>query len=188
LHPESGEKYHRYKCKLASIQLMLFHLRPWSSKDLNSLVKFANNYNIARNLMDVFPYPYSVSDGKAFIKMAAKNSPPNILAIEVNDEAAGAIAVQPQNDIYRKNAEMGYWLAEPYWGKGIMTRAITQMVDYGFKNWNIDRIYARPFGHNIASQKALEKAGFVLEARLEKTIFKNGEYIDELIYAIRRSE
>lgn len=166
---------------------MQFHLRPFTIQDLDSLVKFANNFNIAKNLMDIFPHPYSIDDGKFFIDMATKNSLPNILAIEVNGEAAGAIGLHPQNDVYRKNAELGYWLAEPYWGKGIITRAIIQMVDYGFKNWDITRIYARPFGYNIASQKALEKAGFVLEAKLEKTIFKNGEFHDELIYATRRT-
>jgi len=165
---------------------MDFVLRPWSIEDLECLVKYANNYNIAKNLMDVFPHPYFTENGLTFIEMANKNFPANILAIEINGEASGAIGVHPGSDVYRKNAEMGYWLAEPFWGKGIMTNAISQMVEYGFKNWDIIRIYARPYGHNIASQKALEKAGFVLEARLEKTIFKNGEYIDELIYAIRR--
>jgi RimJ/RimL family protein N-acetyltransferase len=165
---------------------MEFHLRPWTIEDLDSLVKFANNFNISRNLMDVFPHPYSIDDGNFFIDRATKNSPPTNLAIEVNGEAAGAIGLHPQNDVYRKNAELGYWLAEPYWGKGIITEAIVQMVDYGFKNWDISRIYARPFGYNIASQRALEKAGFVLEAKLDKTIFKNGEFHDELIYATRR--
>lgn len=165
---------------------MQFHLRPWAIEDVDSLVKFANNYNIAKNLMDVFPHPYTAEDGNAFIEMVSKNSPENIFAIEVNSEAAGAIGLHPQNDVYRKNAELGYWLAEPYWGKGIITNAIIQMVDYGFKNFDINRIYARPFGYNIASQRALEKAGFTLEARLEKTIFKSGEYIDELIYSMRR--
>jgi RimJ/RimL family protein N-acetyltransferase len=167
---------------------MHFHLRPWTINDLDSLVKFANNFNIAKNLMNVFPHPYTFENGKDFIEMANKNKPPNILAIEVNGEAAGAIGVHLQNDIYCKNAEMGYWLAEPYWGKGIISKAIAQMKDYAFKNWDINRIYARPFGYNIGSQKALEKAGFKLEARLENTIFKNGEYADELIYAIRRQE
>jgi len=164
---------------------MQFSLRPWTIGDLDSLVEYANNFNIAKNLMDVFPHPYSIDDGKHFIEMATKNSPPNILAIKINGEGAGAIGLHPQNDVYRKNAELGYWLAEPYWGKGIVTQAIIQMVDYTFKNWDITRIYARPFGYNIASQRALEKAGFTLEAKLEKTIFKNGEYHDELIYATR---
>jgi ribosomal-protein-alanine N-acetyltransferase len=165
---------------------MKFILRPWTIQDLDSLVKYANNFNIAKNLMDIFPHPYSIDVGKFFIEMATKNSPPNILAIEVNEEAAGAIGLHPQTDVYRKNAELGYWLAEPYWGNGFITEAIRQMVDYGFRNLDITRIYARPFAFNIPSQKALEKAGFLLEAKLKKTVFKNGNYYDEMIYGIRR--
>lgn len=165
---------------------MHFHLRPWTIDDLPSLVKYANNFNIAKNLTDVFPHPYTEENGRSFIEMATKNTPPNILAIEVNGEAAGAIGLHLQPDVYRKNAEMGYWLAEPYWGNGIITEAIKQMVNYGFANWDFVRIYARPYGYNIGSQKALQKAGFKLEAKLEKTFFKNGEFQDELIYAIRR--
>jgi RimJ/RimL family protein N-acetyltransferase len=81
---------------------------------------------------------------------------------------------------------MGYWLAEDYWGKGIMPEAIRQMVEYSFNNLDIDRIFARPFGINIASQRVLEKAGFILEARFEKTILKNGEHLDEMYYAVRK--
>ena len=165
---------------------MDYKLRPWQIEDLDSLVKYANNYNVAKNMSDVFPYPYTKENGKAFIEFASKNSPPNILAIEVNGETAGGIGIHPQGDIYQKNAELGYWLAEPYWGNGIITKAITEMVAYGFSNWDVVRIYARPFGTNIGSQKALEKAGFTLEAQLSKTFFKNGEYLDELIYAVRR--
>lgn len=164
-----------------------FKLRPWTIKDLDSLVRYADNFNIARNMADVFPHPYTYEKGRAFIEMANQSDPPNILAIEVEGEAAGGIGLHPQQDIYRKNAEMGYWLAEPFWGKGIITEAIRQMVDYGFANLDITRIYARPFGYNIGSQRALEKAGFVLEAKLEKTFYKNGEFLDELIYAVRRS-
>ena len=166
---------------------MNFQLRPFSIEDIDSLVKFANNYNIAKNLTDAFPRPYSVEDGEAFIEMATQNYPRNIFAIEINGEASGAVGVHQQKDIYRKNLELGYWLAEPYWGKGIMTKAIVQMTDYAFKNFEVNRIYARPFGYNLASQRVLEKAGFVLEAKLEKTFFKNGELVDELIYAVRRN-
>ena len=165
---------------------MEFLLRPWSLNDLESLVHFANNPNIAKFLMDQFPHPYTMEIGREFILRQTQITPPNILAIEINRQAAGGIGLHLQSDIYRKNAELGYWLAEPYWGKGIITQAIIQMVDYGFKNWNINRIFARPFGTNIASQRALEKAGFILEGHFKNTLFKNGEYLDELIYAIRR--
>lgn len=164
---------------------MNFTLRPWTHNDIDSLVKFANNQQIAKFMTDQFPHPYTHEKGKAFIEFATQNSPVNIFAIDINGEASGGIGLHFQADIQRKNAELGYWLAEPYWGNGIITKAIVQMIDYGFKKFDINRIYARPFGTNIASQKVLEKAGFVLEARFEKAFFKNGEYIDELIYAFR---
>jgi [ribosomal protein S5]-alanine N-acetyltransferase len=165
---------------------MDFKLRPWQTSDLSSLVRYANNFNIAKNMTDQFPHPYSSENGKTFIEMATSSSPPHILAIEINGEACGGIGIHPQKDIQRKNAELGYWLAEPYWGKGIISRAISRIVEYGFTHWDINRIFARPFGTNLASQKALEKAGFNLEAKFERSLIKNGEYLDELIYAIRR--
>ncbi len=164
-----------------------FKLRPWRFEDLDTLIKYANNFKIAKNMTDQFPHPYTIEKGKAFIDFASSSQPTNILAIESNNEVIGAIGIHPQNDIQRKNAELGYWLAEPFWGKGIMTNAIIQMTEYAFKNWDINRIFARPFGTNIASQKALEKAGFKLEGRFEKSFYKNDEFVDELIYAIRKS-
>jgi [ribosomal protein S5]-alanine N-acetyltransferase len=165
---------------------MNFTLRPWTINDLDSLVKYANNKEIAKNMTDQFPHPYTIEKGKVFIEYATKASPPNIFAIDVNGEAVGGIGVHPQTDIQRKNAELGYWLAEPFWGKGIISKAVTQMIDYGFKTFDVERIFARPFGTNKASQKVLEKSGFTLEAKFEKTLFKNGEYQDELVYSIRR--
>lgn len=165
---------------------MDFKLRPWQIDDLESLVQYANNFEVAKNLTDAFPHPYTEADGKAFITMATKADPIHIFAIEVEGKAVGGIGIHPQSDIMKKNAELGYWLGEPYWGKGIITRAIKQMVDFAFKTYDITRVYARPYGTNIGSQKVLEKNGFKLEARIEKNIFKNGEFLDELIYAIRK--
>jgi ribosomal-protein-alanine N-acetyltransferase len=167
---------------------MQFTLRPWRMEDLDSLVKFANNYNIARFMTDRFPHPYTMDNGRIFIESATNDFPFHIFAIDIRGEAAGGIGLHLQADIQCKNAELGYWLAEPFWGNGIITKAVTQMADYGFKTWDISRIFARPFGTNPGSQKVLEKAGFILEGRFEKTLFKNGEYLDELIYALRRNE
>ncbi len=167
---------------------MDFKLRTWSQADLDSLVKYANNIEIAKNMTDQFPHPYTVMKGKAFIEHASSGRPINIFAIEVNNEAVGGIGIHPQADIQRKNAELGYWLAEPYWGKGIITKAIIQMTDHAFKNFDIQRIFARPFGTNIGSQKALEKAGYKLEGKFEKAFFKNNEFVDELVYAVRKKQ
>ena len=165
-----------------------FILRSWAPGDLESLVRYADNYEVAKNLTDQFPHPYTIENGREFIMNATSQSPHRILAIDIQGVACGAIGIHPQSDIHRANAELGYWLAQPHWGKGIMTRAITAMVRYGFAHWEIKRIFARPFGSNIASQRVLEKAGFTLEARLDKTILKNGEFFDELIYAVRKPD
>ncbi len=165
---------------------MDFKLRPWRMDDLDCLVRYANNPNISGFLTDQFPHPYTEEDGRNFIKMAKNAFPVKILAIEVQGEAAGSIGIHPLQDIFRENAELGYWLAEPYWGQGLTTRAVREMVHFAFDHYNIQRVFARPFGNNPASQKVLEKAGFILEARFEKTLIKNGERLDELVYAIRR--
>jgi [ribosomal protein S5]-alanine N-acetyltransferase len=165
---------------------MDFQLKPWSIDDLESLVRYANNWNIARFMTDGFPFPYTEENGKAFIAMATSHKPTHIFAIVVNSEAVGGIGIHPQADIYRKNAELGYWLAEPFWGNKIITKAIAEIVAYAFATFEIERVFAKPFGSNVASQRVLEKAGFILEGRFEKTIIKNGDYEDELVYAIRK--
>jgi RimJ/RimL family protein N-acetyltransferase len=158
-------------------------LRKWSEADLDSLVKYANNSNIAKWLTNGFPHPYTFEDGKTYLSMVANDNPTKVFAIEVNGEAVGSIGINPQSDIHEKNAEMGYWLAEMYWGQEIMLKAIQEIVEYGFQTFNIVRIFARPFSTNLQSQRVLEKAGFTLEARLKKALFKSGEFMDELIYA-----
>jgi RimJ/RimL family protein N-acetyltransferase len=165
---------------------MDFKLRPWTMEDAPGLPEYANNFNIARFMMDRFPHPYTIEDANAFISFAINNDPVTLFAIEINGRAAGGIGIHPQQDVYKRNAELGYWLAEAYWGQGIIPSAIRQTVGYAFANFVIDRIFARPFGTNLRSQRVLEKTGFILEGRFAKTIFKNGEYLDELVYAIRR--
>ena len=157
-------------------------LRKWNEGDLADLVRYANNNNIAKWLTNGFPHPYTQDDAKAFLSSIADDNPTKVFAIEVNREAVGSIGIFPQSDVHEKNAEMGYWLAEAYWGQGIMVKAIQEIVAYGFRTFDIIRIFARPFSGNLNSRKVLQKAGFELEARLKKAIFKNGELMDELIY------
>jgi len=165
---------------------MDYKLRPWNINDLDSLVKYANNPNIAKYLTDGFPHPYVKENGRKFIEHATADDPVHIFAIDINGEAVGGIGIHPQTDIQKKNAELGYWLAEPFWGNGIMTEAIKQIVNFAFITFDINRIFARPFGNNPGSQKILEKNGFTLEAKFDKTLIKNGQLLDELIYAIRK--
>lgn len=155
--------------------------------DLVDLVRAANNAKIAQFMTDQFPYPYTETKGRDFIEMTLAHQPSQILAIELEGIAVGGIGIHPESDIRKLNAELGYWLAEDYWGQGIISLAIRQMVSYAFSTFAIDRIYAIPFENNPASQRVLEKNGFKLEFRLKKTLIKNGVKLDELIYALRRN-
>lgn len=168
--------------------LMQISLRPWTMDDLDTLVRYADNKHIADHLADAFPSPYTREEGIKFIKRASNDKPLKIAAILVDQKVVGSIGIFPDTDIHRKNAAIAYWVAEPYWGKGIAPQAIRLMVIYAFKTFDINRIYAKPFGDNQNSHRALEKAGFSLEATLHKTIFKNGKWFDELIYSLRRTD
>lgn len=163
-----------------------FSLRPFRHNDLLALVRHANDPTVAAFLTDLFPHPYTEEDGRKFLEEAMKPVPLR-RCIEVDDECIGAIGLHPKQDLWRYNMELGYWLARAYRGKGIITSAIRQMVRIGFATFpDVTRIYASPFGSNIASQQALEKAGFTLEAKLIGTLVKNGKVVDEWIYGIRR--
>ncbi len=165
---------------------MEFKLRNWTLNDLDSVCKHAKNPNITRFMSDGFPD--SREKWKSFFELASNNETRLYLAIEINDEAVGGIGITLQKDYMRKNAELGYWLSEVYWGQGIMHKAINEIVQMSFLRFDIIRIFATPFETNYASHKVLEKSGFKLEARFKKIVIKNGELLDELVYAIRRDE
>jgi [ribosomal protein S5]-alanine N-acetyltransferase len=164
-------------------------LRPWSISDAGQLALIADNKKIADNLRDGFPNPYSYNDALDWLNLILpENYPPRFFAITVDNLLAGSIGLITKTDIYRKNFEMGFFLSEKYWGKGIATRAIKAAASYAFKNFDILRIYAEVFSDNKASLRALEKAGFSLEATIRKNIFKNGIVKDSCIYSILKEE
>jgi len=162
-------------------------LRPWHTNDLGNLVKYADNPKIAMNMTDQFASPYLRENGIKFIEFANSGEPLRIFAIDLDGESIGGIGLHPQSDIERKNAELAYWLGEPFWGKGIISKVVPQMVDYGFANFDLHRIFGRAFGRNIASQKVLEKAGFNLEAKLKDAFYKNENFEDAYIYSILKN-
>lgn len=160
-------------------------LRKWKEDDAERLAEIANNKKIYDNLRDAFPHPYSVEDARRFIALQQDGSKlSKAFAIVVDGKAAGSIGAFLKEDVYRKNAEIGYYLAEEYWGKGIMTKTIKMIVEFLFNNFDIIRIYAEPFSRNVGSRKALEKAGFRLEAVLKSNVIKNGIIEDSCIYSI----
>ncbi|MEM1484343.1 GNAT family protein [Oscillospiraceae bacterium PP1C4] len=165
---------------------MNYELKKWQPDYTQSIAMYANNENIAANLRNVFPHPYTLADAEWYVNACAANSEEQQLcrAIVVNGEAVGSIGVFLKTDVYCKSAELGYWLGEPFWRQGIMSSAIRQLCSEAFKKFDIIRIFAEPYSHNIGSRKALEKAGFTLEGVLKNSVYKNGKVSDSCIYAL----
>jgi ribosomal-protein-alanine N-acetyltransferase len=160
-------------------------LRPWSIKDAGKLASIADNKKISDNLRDGMPFPYSVSDAINWLELILpENNPPRFFSISINKELVGSIGIVAKSDIYRKNFEIGYFLAEEHWGKGITTRAIKAATSYAFKDFDVLRVYAEPFSDNTGSRKALQKAGFIHEATFRKNVIKNGIIKDSCIYSV----
>lgn len=157
-------------------------IRSWATGDESALAENANNVKIWKNVRDRFPHPYTLKDAALWIRIANADKTMLNLAIEYEGKPVGAIGVIFKNDVHRHTAEIGYWLGEKYWGKGITTRAVQALTDYVFSHYPILRIYAGIFEYNEASARVLEKAGYHLEARLKKSVTKQGKTVDELIY------
>jgi ribosomal-protein-alanine N-acetyltransferase len=164
-------------------------LRPWSIKDAVTLAGIADNRNIADNLRDGFPHPYSLKDARNWLGMILpENIPPRFFAVTIDKQLVGSIGIVSKTDIYRKNFEIGYFLAQEHWGKGIITKAIKAATSYAFKEFDVIRVYAEPFSDNTGSRRALEKAGFSLEATLKRNVIKNGIIKDSCIYAVLKED
>ncbi len=171
-------------------QSTAFALRSFQEGDEMALVKHANNIKIFNNVRDVFPHPYTLDDAVWWVD-ANKNSqaPFNTLAIEIEGEVVGGIGIVLGNDIYRSSAEIGYWLGESYWGKGIMSAVVKVMTDYVFQHFpDIVRLWAGIFEYNKASMRVVEKAGYHLESIQKKACIKNGQVIDAYLYVCFRAD
>ena len=165
-------------------------IRRWELSDARDLAAALSNKKIQDNLRDGLPYPYTEQDGKEFISamLAANENDTFAFAITVNGKVIGSIGAFRQTNIHNKTAELGYYIAEEYWGKGIMTEAVKQLCDYVFSNTDIIRIYAEPFAYNIASCRVLEKAGFQYEGTLRSNALKNGNVFDMKMYSKLRTD
>jgi ribosomal-protein-alanine N-acetyltransferase len=158
-------------------------IRDWKIADAQSIAKYANNRKIWINLRDAFPHPYSLQDAESFISRVAEKNPATVFAIATQAEAIGSIGLMPGKDVHRYTAEMGYWLAEPFWGEGIMTQAVKSLTAYAIHDLRLHRIYAEPYATNPASAKVLEKAGFKREGILRSNAFKDGKVLDQFLYS-----
>lgn len=152
-------------------------------EDAPSIAKYANNRKIWMNLRDAFPHPYGIQDAASFISRAIEADSIITFAIATTSEAIGSIGLTPGIDVHRYTAEMGYWLAEPFWGKGIMTKAVKSMVDYATHDLKMHRIFAEPYATNPASARVLEKAGFLCEGILHSSVYKEGKILNQYLYS-----
>lgn len=163
-------------------------IRKWKQEDAVSLAAALSNKNVLNNLRDGLPYPYTKEDAKDYINAVQESDPDSTFAyaIDVDGRAVGSIGVFRQKNIHFRTAELGYYLCEEYWGKGVMTQAVTMLCNKIFEETDIVRIYAEPFAYNTGSRRVLEKAGFRLEGIMENNAFKNGQVLSMALYARTR--
>lgn len=167
-----------------------FQLRSWEIGDAKALAQAADNFNIAKNLRNAFPNPYTLDDAIWYINDSIANEGKKQIsyAIEIEGRAVGSIGIFVKDDVYEKSAELGYWLAEDYWRKGVMTKAVQMICKEAFASFDIVRIFAEPFADNAGSRGVLEKAGFTYEGTMRNGIYKNGEIHSYCMYSILREE
>ena len=163
-------------------------IREWKLEDAAGLAEMLNNKNILNNLRDGLPYPYTKSDAEEYIAsmLSADKTKTFAFAITADDKVVGSIGVFRCDNIHFRTAEMGYYIGEPYWGKGLGTSAVKQACSYVFEHTDIIRIFAEPFAYNMASCRVLEKSGFQFEGLLRNNAFKNEKVVDMKMYSLIR--
>lgn len=167
--------------------LGMLHLLPISTADPHQLQALANNTGVARYLKDVFPHPYTVADANTFLQLAQNNVIGHCFALHAAGQFIGVGSVQPQQDIHRTSGEIGYWIGEPFWGKGYGTAAVQQLVHFTFTETKLTRLFAGVFGNNPASMRILEKAGFTKEAVFRQSIIKHDVLLDEHVFTLLKT-
>ncbi len=162
-------------------------LRSFRHEDGPEMARLADNPKVWVQLRDAFPHPYRLEDARRFLEAHVGSVPETVVAIEVGDRFAGSVGLKRGMDVERVSAEIGYWVAEPFWGRGIGTASLVAATDWAFGQWPLTRVFAVPFARNAASCRVLEKAGYVLEGRMVRSAVKEGEVLDQLLYAAYRT-
>ncbi len=162
-------------------------LRPWRLDDLDSLVASANDASVSRSLRDRFPYPYTGDDGRAWLTRAVDDSD-RAWALQIDGAAVGGVSLHPGVDVHRHSAELGYWLGQRHWGRGVMTAVIGAFAPRAMEAFRLHRLYATVYENNPASARVLEKAGFTREGVQKSAVVKRGELLDLYVYAMVRRE
>ena len=161
-------------------------IRSWEKTDAESLLKYASNLKIWLNLRDIFPHPYTEQDARNWIDFALSQDTECNFAIAAGEEAIGGIGLILGEDVHCQTAELGYWLGEPYWGRGIMTNAVSSYTEFSLQHYNLLRIFAEPYANNYASRRVLEKSGYILEGIKRMSVIKDGKVLDQALYGLIR--
>ncbi|MEO8257632.1 MAG: GNAT family protein [Acidobacteriota bacterium] len=164
------------------LELTTCVLRSWKTSDAEALVRYANNRNIWLNLRDRFPHPYTPRDALRFFDSIFGQEPETVLAIDVGGEAIGGVGYALQKDVDRVSAELGYWIGEPFWGRGIATEVVKVLTGHALARHQLTRVFGMPFSRNVASCRVLEKAGYVFEGTLRRSAIKDGVILDQCLY------
>ena len=154
-------------------------LRPIKESDADAIAVLANNKKIWDNVRNKMPFPYAVKDAEYFIGLKINEDPVSTFVIEYEGQLSGLIGLHVQEDVYCKSAELGYWIGEPFWRKGIASEAVKLILNYGFETLNLSRIFAATYEYNTGSMKVLKKNGFRSEGIARKAVFKNNAFYDE---------
>jgi len=163
-------------------------IRSWRETDAEPLQRHADNRNVWLSLRDIFPHPYTLEDARWWVAHASQEDPECSFAIATAEEPIGGIGLVLGHDVNRCSAELGYWLAEPFWGRGITTTAVRVFTEWGFEHYSLNRVFATPFAGNTASERVLEKAGFTREGVMKNAIVKDGVVLDQVMYAKIRAK
>jgi [ribosomal protein S5]-alanine N-acetyltransferase len=159
-------------------------LRRLTNEDRSSLARLVNNKKIWDNVRDYLPFPYTENDAASFISLTIQETIPMTFAIEYQGQFCGVIGITAQSDVYKKTAEIGYWIGEPFWKKGIATIAVKLITNYGLQTLDYIRIHTGVFEYNVGSMRVLEKNGYTKDGVFKKAVFKNGKIWDEHRFSI----
>ena len=166
-------------------------IRPYHPSDAEELARIADNPAVGRYLRNRFPWPYTIDDANFWINFNINASPVYnfCIAHPENNKIMGSIGLIPGEDVFCRSAEIGYWLGEEYWGKGIITEVVKGFVDWAYTNLpQMERLHADIFEDNKASIAVIRRAGFLFEGRLRKAVYKNGKQMDALVHSFIRED
>ena len=164
----------------------MIELRNFVDSDINSIVIYANNINVSRYMASRMPYPYTKADAIWWVETGSKEQGLNY-AIDLDGKCIGVVSVRFGDLELQYSAEIGYWIAEDHWGKGIGTEAVSKMTDHIFSEMKTVRLSAPVYSPNKGSMRVLEKCGYTLEAIHRKAVFKSDKFLDEHVFVKFRS-